>query len=99
MWGDSGRTACAELEAWDGQEKLVPVGLEDGKCDRRPEGKFVLCVGGRSLDFVLTFSIRKTTEMSDQGTQNCWVGLRKDTREVEEDIGGREKTQLVFCSD
>lgn len=53
----------------------------------------------RSLDFILTFSVRKTTEMSDQGNQNRWVGLRKDTREVEEDIGEREKTPLVFCSD
>lgn len=99
MWGDSGRTACAELEAWESQEKLVPVGLEDGKCDRRLERKFALCVRVRSLDFILTFSIRKTTEVSHRGNQNRWVGLRKDTREVEEDIGGREKTQLVFCSD
>lgn len=51
------------------------------------------------MDFILTFSVRKITEMSDQGNQNRWVGLRKDTREVEEDIGEREKTPLVFCSD
>lgn len=49
MWGDSGRTACAELEAWEGQEKLVPVGLEDGKCDRRLERKCALCVKSEEL--------------------------------------------------
>lgn len=49
LWGDSGRTACAELEAWEGQEKLVPVGLEDGKCDRRLERKCALCVKSEEL--------------------------------------------------
>ena len=60
------------------------LGLKDGEYGRWLERKVAgcqsPCVSRGSLDFILTVSIKKAMEMSDQGNKVHRVGLRKETR-------------------
>lgn len=85
--GESERTACAELEVWEGQEKLVlgtwRIGNVTEGFKRRLPCCEVPCVSVRSLDFILTCSTtRKITEMNNQGNQKYCVGLLTSTDSI-----------------